>query len=173
MRIYQRLPIILLWLAVAVTGGLMIAGCGVRQLVRGELAPPEVRFKGLGLQPPTPQGLPLTVVLALYNPNPTTIKVLGYDYEVRAAGQGVAQGVSHQAVTLPAGGETTVTVPVVVKLRALPGLVPSLLQDKKIPVDITGGVRLPQTLGFRVPFHFREEVAPQEGLEEIRPFLGK
>jgi LEA14-like dessication related protein len=163
---------VLLSLAVA-AGLVMISGCGVRQLAKGELLPPEVRFKGLGLQPPTNQGLPLTLVLALENPNPTTIRVLGYDYEVRVAGQSVAQGVGNQPVILPARGETTVTVPVVLRLRNIPGLLPNLLQGKKIPVEIAGGLRLPQTLGFRVPFRFREELTPQEGLEEIKPFLGR
>jgi LEA14-like dessication related protein len=163
---------VLLSLAVA-AGLVMISGCGVRQLAKGELLPPEVRFKGLGLQPPTNQGLPLTLVLALENPNPTTIRVLGYDYEVLVAGQSVAQGVGNQPVILPARGETTVTVPVVLRLRNIPGLLPNLLQGKKIPVEIAGGLRLPQTLGFRVPFRFREELTPQEGLEEIKPFLGR
>jgi LEA14-like dessication related protein len=162
---------IMVLLPLAVLVGLMLSGCGVRQLARGELVPPEVRFKGLGLQPPTNQGLPLTLVLALENPNPTTITVLGYDYEVRVAGQSVAKGVGNQPVTLPARGETTVTVPVLLKLRALPGLLPCLLQEQKVPVEISGGLRLPQTLGFRVPFRFREELTPQEGLEQIKPFL--
>jgi hypothetical protein len=154
-------------------GGLMTWGCGVRQLARGELMPPEVQFKGLGFRPPTNQGLPLTVVLALQNPNPMAITVLGYDYEVWAAGQSVARGGANQPVTLPARGETTVTVPVLLRLRNLPGVLPCLLQDKKIPVEIAGGLRLPQTLGFRVPFRFREEVSPQEGLDQLKPFLGK
>jgi LEA14-like dessication related protein len=171
MRKYRPLPKILIWLPLAVAVGLVISGCGVRQLTRGELVPPEVRFKGLSLQPPTNQGLPLSLVLALSNPNPTTITVLGYDYEVRVAGQSVAKGVGHQPVTLPARGETTVTVPVILKLRAFPGLLPCLLQEQKIPVEIAGGLRLPQTLGFRVPFRFREELTPQEGLDQIRPFL--
>ncbi len=173
MRRRNRWSKMLMVWAVAVLVGLMISGCGVRQLTRGELVPPEVRFKDLGLQPPTNQGLPLTLVLALSNPNATTITVLGYDYEVRVAGQSVARGVGNQPVTLPARGETTVTVPVLLKLRALPGLLPSLLQGQKVPVEIAGGIRLPQTLGFRVPFHFREELTPQEGLEEIKPFLGR
>ncbi len=166
---------VLLFLAVVMglVAGLLISGCGVRQLAKGELLPPEVRFKGMGLQPPTNQGLPLTLVLALENPNPTTIRVLGYDYEVRVAGQSVARGVGNQPLVLPARGETTVTVPVLLKLRAIPGVMPYLLQDKKIPVEIAGGLRLPQTLGFRVPFRFREELTPQEGLEEIRPFLSR
>ncbi len=158
---------------VALLGALWLCGCGVRQLTKGDLMPPEVRLKGLNLQPPTQQGWPLTVVLAVHNPNPMTVRVLGYDYEVRVAGQNVAQGVGNQAVTLPAQGETTVAVPVVLKLRNLPGLLPHLLDGRKVPVDIAGGLRLPQTLGLRVPFRFREELTLQEGLEELRPFLGK
>jgi len=173
MQRHSRLLKILMLLSLAVVAGLVISGCGVRQLTTGELVPPEVRFKGLGLQPPTNQGLPLTLVLALENPNPTTIRVLGYDYEVWVAGQSVAKGVGNQPVTLPARGETTVTVPVLLRLRALPGLLPNLLQEQKIPVEIAGGLRLPQTLGFRVPFRFREELTPQEGLEELKPLLEK
>jgi hypothetical protein len=173
MRRDNRWPKSIFLLPLVIIGLMMISGCGVRQLARGELLPPEVRFKGLGLQPPTHQGLPLTLVLTLENPNPTTITVLGYDYEVRVAGQSVAKGVGNQPVTLPARGETTVTVPVVLRLRNIPGLLPNLLQEKKIPVEIAGGLRLPQTLGFRVPFRFREELTPQEGLEQIQPFLGR
>ena len=173
MASHRNLPEILLGVALALLAGLLIWGCGVRQLARGELLPPEVRFKGLGIEPPTPEGLPLTLVLALENPNPKAITVLGYDYAVRMAGQGVAQGAGKQPVSLPARGETTVTVPVLLKLKALPGLLPSLLQGQKVPVEIAGGLRLPQTLGFRVPFHFREELTLQEGLEELRPFLDR
>jgi hypothetical protein len=150
---------------------LQVCGCGVRQLAKGELLPPEVRLKALGLQPPGKQGWPLNLVLAVDNPNPMTIKVLGYDYEVRVEGQSVAQGTGERAVILPAKGEALVEVPVILKLRNLPALLPKLLQDEKLTVDITGGLRLPQTLGFRVPFRFREKVAPQEGLEHLKPFL--
>ncbi len=156
-----------------VFAGLAAQGCGVRQLAKGELMPPEVQFKGLGVQPPTNQGWPLTVVLAVQNPNPMSITVLGYDYEVWAAGQSVAKGGGNQPVTLPARGETTVTVPVVLKLKNLPALLPNLLQDRKISIDIAGGLRLPQTLGFRVPFRFHEEISPKEGMEQLKPFLGK
>jgi LEA14-like dessication related protein len=170
-----RSPSIDVWLSLAavmaLVGILMVSGCGVRQLAK--LEPPDVRLQGMSLQPPTNQGIPLTVVLALQNPNPTTIKVLGYDYEVRAAGQSVARGVGDQPVILPARGETTVAVPVLLRLRAIPGLAPYLLQDKKIPVEIAGGFRLPQTLGFRVPFRFREQLTLQEGLDELSPFLGR
>ena len=44
------------------------------------------------MQPPTNQGWPLTVALAVQNPNPMSITVLGYDYEVSGGRQSVAKG---------------------------------------------------------------------------------
>ena len=148
-------------------------GCGVRRLTQGELLPPEVRLKGLGLQPPGKQGWPLIVVLAVANPNPMTITVLGYDYQVWVEGQRLAQGASEGRITLPAQGEATVEVPVLLKLKTLPGLLPKLLQEEQLTVEIAGGLRLPQTLGFRVPFRFQEKLTPQQGLEHLSPFLSQ
>jgi len=158
-------------LAALLPAFLQVWGCGVRRLARGELSPPEVRLKGVGLQPPGTQGLPLTVVLAVTNPNPETIKVLGYDYEVWVEGHSVAKGAADRAVILPANGEATVAVPVVLKLRNIPTLLPKVLGEEKLAVEIAGGLRLPQTLGFRVPFRFRERLSPKEGLEHLEPFL--
>jgi LEA14-like dessication related protein len=154
-------------------GYLTLLGCGVRQLTKGELQPPEVRLKGLGLHPPSQQGWPLVCILAVENPNPMTIKVLGYDYEVRVEGQSLAQGETNKSITLPAQGEATVEVPVLLKLKTLPGLLPQLLREEQLTVEIAGGLRLPQTLGFRVPFRFREKLIPKEGLEHLRPFLSQ
>ena len=148
-------------------------GCGVRRLTQGELLPPEVQLKGLGLRPPGKQGWPLICVLAVKNPNPMTIKVLGYDYQVWVEGQRLAQGASGTPITLPAQGETTVEVPVLLKLKTLPGMLPKVLQEEPLTVEIAGGLRLPQTLGFRVPFRFREKLTPQQGLEHLSPFLSQ
>jgi hypothetical protein len=170
----QKFPALCrLALVVALISCLATWGCGVRKLAQQELQPPEVRLQGLGLRAPGPQGWPLTCVLAVKNPNPMTIKVLGYDYEVWLEGRSVAKGESNQTVTLPAQGEATVEVPVLLKLKALPGLLPLLLREKALTVEIAGGLRLPQTLGFRVPFRFREKLTPEEGLEHLQPFLGQ
>jgi len=173
----HRFPIhpVLLYLGVLamLVSCLTLLGCGVRRLTQGELLPPEVRLKGLGLQPPGKQGWPLIVVLAVANPNPMTITVLGYDYQVWVEGQRLAQGASEGRITLPAQGEATVEVPVLLKLKTLPGLVPKLLQEEQLTVEIAGGLRLPQTLGFRVPFRFREKLTPKEGLEHLSPFLSQ
>lgn len=170
---FQKFPVLFRLAVVVILASCLLAcGCGVRKLARGELEPPEVRLQGLGLRPPGPQGWPLTAVLAVRNPNPMTIKVLGYDYEVWVEGQSLARGGSNKTVTLPAQGEALVEIPVLLKLKTLPGLIPLLLrEEQELSLEIAGGLRLPQTLGFRVPFRFREKVTPQEGLDQLRPFI--
>ncbi|MGQ9689526.1 MAG: LEA type 2 family protein [Desulfobaccales bacterium] len=166
-----------LWRLVAWTallaGILQVWSCGVRRLAQEELLTPEVRLKGVGLRPPGDQGLPLIVVLAVDNPNPMTIKILGYDYEVWVEGHSVAKGATDRAVVLPSNGGTTVEVPVFLKLRQLPALLPKVLAEEKLAVEIAGGLRLPQTLGLRVPFRFRERLSLKEGLGHLETFLKK
>jgi LEA14-like dessication related protein len=171
---FQRFPV---WFPLAVlfllVGCLTACGCGARQLAKGELEAPEVQLQALRLQPPSGQGWPLTCILKVKNPNSMTIRILGYDYQVWVEGQSVARGAGDRIVTLPALGEAQVEVPVVLKLKNLPGFLPKLLQEEKVTVEIAGGLRLPQTLGLRVPFRFREEVTPREGLEHLQPFLSR
>jgi LEA14-like dessication related protein len=170
---FQTLFLLLPLAAVFVLVGCLALGCGVGQLAKGELEAPEVRLQSLRLQPPSKEGWPLSCILDVKNPNSMTIKVLGYDYQVWVEGQSVARGAGDRAVTLPAQGEVQVEVPVLLKLGALPGLLPKVLQEKKLTVEIAGGLRLPQTLGLRVPFRFREEVTPSEGLDYLQPFLSR
>jgi len=156
---------------VSLAAVLLFLACGVSQLTKGELKPPKVNLKAVGFRAPQPEGWPLTLVLAVENPNPATLRALGYDYEVRLEGRTVAQGVSSQPVTLPAQGQALVEVPVLVKLKSLPPLVPRVLAGEKLRYEITGGLRLPQTLGFRLPFRFQGDFAPSEGVERLKPFL--
>jgi LEA14-like dessication related protein len=149
-----------------------IGGCGVQQLTRGELEAPRVKFQSLAVGLPTGQGLPLECTLLLENPNPQDLRVLGYDFEFRLEGQKVIQGESRQEVTLPARGETLVTVPILVKLQTLPRFLPAVLQDEKLNYQISGGVRLASLLGgFRAPFSFQGKMTPKEGREQLRLFL--
>ena len=163
-----RLPALLL--AALVLACLL--GCGVRQLTQGELKAPKVTFKSLAFGLPTGQGLPLECTLEVANPNPQDLRILGYDYELQLEGQQVLQGESREEVTLPARGQVLVTVPILLKLRALPGLLPSILKDEKLRYRVAGGVRLASLLGgFRVPFQFQGQMTPKEGQEQLRLFL--
>jgi hypothetical protein len=90
-------------------------------------------------------------------------------------GQSVARGASREPVNLPAGGQTVARVPILVKLPALMGLLPLLLQPEPPPISyqVAGGFRLAELMGglVRVPFRFRGQVTPTEGLNLLRPYL--
>jgi LEA14-like dessication related protein len=159
-------------LALAIWGVVCLGGCGIQQLTRGELQAPKVTFKSLAFGLPTGQGLPLECNLLVDNPNPQDLRILGYDYDLQLEGQQVLQGESREEVTLPARGQVLVTVPILVKLRALPALLPSILKEEKLHYQVAGGVRLASLLGgFRVPFHFQGQMTPKEGREQLRLFL--
>ncbi|RJR42965.1 MAG: hypothetical protein C4567_06405 [Deltaproteobacteria bacterium] len=163
------LPVLLL----AIFSLLCFVGCGVRQLAKGELEAPRVKFQSLAVGlPAAGQGLPLECTLLVENPNPQDLRVLGYDFEFRLEGQKVMQGESQQAVNLPARGQALVTVPILVKLQALSRFVPAVLQNRKLNYQISGGVRLASLLaGFRVPFSFQGQMTPKEGREQLQMFM--
>jgi len=149
-------------------------GCGVRQLARGELKPPEVSLKAVTLSPPTSAGWPLSVRLLVENPNPQSLSLLGYDFDFELEGKSVAQGAGQEAVTLPPRGQAVVEVPILLKLPALMKVLPSLLlsEKPKLHYQISGGFRLASLLGgLRVPFKFQGELTSKEGLDQLRPYL--
>jgi LEA14-like dessication related protein len=151
-----------------------LSSCGVRDLATGRVAPPEVAFQGLTVYPPESQCWPLTARLRLTNPNPEPMRILGYDYELTVEGAGLVQGQSVDSVTLPAGGESLVEVPILLKLNAVPKTLSSLFLQDKLKYELSGGFRLASLLGgLRVPFRFRGEITRQEGLEYLRGFLDK
>jgi LEA14-like dessication related protein len=159
-------------------GLLMLFGlpaCGVRQLAQGNIQAPKVRWQGLAVGRPSPRGWPLTVTLLLTNPNSQPLDLEGYDYELWLEGQSVARGVSQEPVNLPPGGQAVARVPILVKLPALMGLLPMLLQPEPPPLNyqVAGGFRLAEVLGglVRVPFRFQGQVTPTEGLDLLRSYL--
>lgn len=162
------------WQFLALIIGLLacLAGCGVRQLTRGELEAPKVKFQSLTVGLPTGHGLPLDCTLLVENPNSQDLRVLGYDYQLQLEGRRVIQGESREAVTIPARGQTLVTVPILLKLKALPVVLPAILREQPVNYQISGGVRLASLLGgFRVPFQAAGRMRPKEGLEQLRLFM--
>ncbi len=152
-----------------------LAGCGVRQLARGEIQPPQVKVEGVTLGMPTAAGWPIFARLRLQNPNPEALTIRGYDYILWLEDRSVAQGISQGEVVLPAGGETVTEFPILVNLPAAMSILPQALrnQQRKIPYRLSGGVRLSPVLAglVRVPFSFQGELSPKEGREFLRPYL--
>ena len=167
------LPNIFFTLFFSLTISLCLSSCGVRDLASGKMAPPEVAFQGLTIYPPESQCWPLSARLQLTNPNPEPMRILGCDYEFSVEGADLVQGESVAAITLPAGGESLVEVPILLKLNAVPKALKALLLQDRLKYELAGGVRLASVLGgLKVPFRFRGEITRQEGLEHLRGFLG-
>jgi LEA14-like dessication related protein len=149
-----------------------IFGCGAPQVMRGEVLPPEVSFQGMQLGMPTERGWPVAATLQLTNPNPQPLDILGYDYDLWLEGRSVAQGYSRERIFLPPRGQAVVNFPIFVKLPAVMGLAPVVLQRENINYQISGGFRLASLLGgFRVPFRFRGQTTRQEGMELLRLYV--
>lgn len=162
----------LLFVLLSLTIFLATSSCGVRDLATGKIEPPQVAFQGLTVYPPESQCWPLSARLQLTNPNPEPLRILGYDYEFSVEGADLVQGESAASITLPAGGESQVEVPVLLKLSAVPKTLKTLLLQDKLAYEISGGFRLASVLGgLRVPFRFRGTVTRQEGLERLRGFF--
>jgi len=160
------------FLVLAVVFLACLTGCGVRQFTRGEVQAPTVKFQSLAVGMPQGQGLPLECTLLVENPNPQDLRVLGYDYQLQLEGRRVVQGQSRESVTLPARGQTLVTVPIIVQLNALPAVLPAVLKEQPVNYQISGGVRLASLLGgFRVPFRAAGRMRPKEGMEQLRLFM--
>ena len=150
-----------------------LSSCGIRDLATGKVVPPEVEFQGLTIYPPESQCWPLSARLRLTNPNPEPLRILGYNYEFSVEGADLVQGESVAAITLPAGGESLVEVPILLKLNAVPKALKAFLLQDKLKYELAGGVRLASVLGgLKVPFRFRGEMTRQEGLDRLRGFLG-
>jgi hypothetical protein len=167
---------------------LAIAGCGVQQLqqmARGEIQAPKVTYQGLKVYQPTAQGWPLGATLLLDNPNNQALNLLGYDYQLWIEGKSVAQGSSRQAVNLPPLGQTVAEIPILVQLPAVMELLPQFLPQflgrqqqqapptRKFHYQISGSFRLASVLGgiIPIPFNFRGEASPHEGLDFLKPYL--
>lgn len=158
----------LIWLLLL----LLLGGCGVRQVIEGRLQPPEIKLQAVTIRPPASGCWPLSVTLALTNPNAESLQLLGYDYEISLAGQDLIRGESSSRLVLPAGGEASLEIPVLLNLEAVPPVLGPLLMGAKVPYALAGGVRLAQVLGgLRVPFRFRGELTQEEGLHYLKDFL--
>jgi LEA14-like dessication related protein len=151
---------------------LVLSSCGLRDLASGRIVPPKVEFLGVTIAPPAHQSWPLTARLRLHNPNPEALRILGYDYEVTVAGADLVRGESSESLTLPAGGDSVVEIPVMLKLPALPQAFRTLLLQDKVKYEIAGGFRLASVLGgLRIPFRFQKEITRQESLERLQELL--
>ncbi len=177
------------WPAVALVlaGAMVLGGCGVRELARGDIQAPRATVEAVTFDLPRSDGLPVNVVLRLENPNPQPLSLRGYDCELWIEGQSVARTSGGQPVDLPALGQTTATVPILVRLSALMQFLPMFLGQQQLgpfqigtgqpqrPLryQVAGSFRLASVMGgiIPVPFRFQGQMTPREGMDFVKPYL--
>jgi hypothetical protein len=169
-KIFRNPHFFFMFLCLSLCPGL--SSCGIRDLATGKIVPPEVAFQGLTVYPPDSQCWPLSARLRLTNPNSEPMRILGYDYEISVEGSDLVQGESSAAITLPAGSESLVEVPILLKLNTVPKALKVLLLQDKLKYELAGGFRLASLMGgVKVPFRFRGVITRKEGLDRLREFL--
>jgi len=125
------------------------AGLQTKDLVKNpEVAVHDVRFSDI-----TFESIGLMVNLAVKNPNVFGVRVAGYDYDLKVAGNHFLKGEQPLTTSIPAGGDAAVDVPVTMNLADIYKTFSSLAGADDAPYRIDAGVvcELPILGKIRIP----------------------
>ncbi len=88
--------------------------------------------------------------LNVSNPNNFAIYLSGIEYNLSLNGVNVANGENLSRITIAAGAEKTVAIPVRLHVSKLFNVIPNLWRDKQIKYDLSGKLKTPL---INIPFH--------------------
>ena len=126
------LPFLLLLVAV-------LSACSIPH----DLQKPNVSLAGITLKDANLLQQRFTLALLVQNPNNISVPVSGLNATLSVNGQDLAQGVSNEAVTLPALGEATVHIEVVSNLAQLIRQVKAMGNTQTATYKLAGKLFLP------------------------------
>jgi len=101
------------------------------------------------------------LMIRMQNPNPVELSVTGMNIRFDLNGVEFGHGVSNQAMTVPAYGETVFEIDLVSNVIRFADQIRALEtgKDETLRYRITGGVSLADRFG-RLPFDYHGEVGP-------------
>ena len=88
--------------------------------------------------------------LNVLNPNKFSIYLSGIEYGLSLNGVNVASGENSNRVTIAAGTEETVTIPVRLQVAKLFKMIPNFWRDKRVEYNLDGKLKTPL---INIPFH--------------------
>jgi LEA14-like dessication related protein len=109
------------------------------------------------------------LALRIGNPNPFDLPLEGLRFSLEINDAHFAQGLSNQALTIPALGEEIVTVEASTNILEIVRQILLLGKTGELTYAVDGEAFLGSALGGRIPFHRRGELRlapPSEGVEE-------
>jgi LEA14-like dessication related protein len=137
--------------------GAALAGC--QSFDPASVQPPNISLADLGVRELGMFEQRYVVRLRVQNPNPHALPITGMAYRVKLNNAEFGRGVSRQAVTVPAYGETVVELDLVSSLWQLFERVRDLQAGRTdaLQVAITGDVNLANRAG-EIPFAFQGQL---------------
>ena len=117
----------------------LLAACSIPH----DLQKPNVSLAGITLKSANLLQQRFTLALTIQNPNNIPVPVSGLNANLSVNGQDLAQGVSNEAVTIPALGEATVHIEVVSNLAQLIRQVKAMGDTQTAGYKLSGKLFLP------------------------------
>lgn len=120
---------------------------------------PKIQFTGIKMTNMSFSGVDLEVGLNLINNNVFGFDIGTLDYAIALAGTQVADGATDQLASVPAKGESTVTIPISLSFSGAGATVQSLLQGNSVQATITGNTDLQTPFGaMTLPFDTTQDI---------------
>lgn len=137
----------------------MLNGCAVLQ---SAIEVPQVTLNNLQLLDMTLLEQRYAVTLRVQNPNPVPLPLTGMNFQLAINDTELGRGVTHEAVTVPAYGETLVKITLVSNLMRVYEQIRGLEGGtaRNLRYRLSGGISLSSRMG-KLPFDYRGEFNPR------------
>ena len=123
-------------------------------------------------------GANLECTLAISNPNPYDLSLLGYSYDLRVMSLSLASGGAMETITVPAGKQADMRIPIRIKLGNLIEILKRQPDPERVPYRFRASLQLSTPLGdMSVPierddtFSVPENYRPGHYLDILRGML--
>ena len=136
---------------------ILLGGCAAVQ----SLEAPHVSLTDLRILDTTLFEQRFALKIRVQNPNPVALPITGMNFQLAINDVELGRGVSDQAVTVPAYGETVFEVNLVSNLARLVNQIRALESDKSqsLRYRLAGGISVENRLG-KLPFDYQGEIGP-------------
>lgn len=133
---------------------LVTASCA--NLTKDLLKDPEVNIVDFKLTGITSQDVSMDLNLNVKNPNPIPLKLDSVTYALTFSGEQVTEGTFDKGLSVPATGESMVTVPLKFKFNSVGNLISGIFKNSlKKDYELTGSAKMGL---FSIPFNKKGEV---------------
>lgn len=123
---------------------IITVGCGLL------LNPPDVQVKDVSVVAFDSKAVEVELFLTVNNPNPFSLRLLGYSYDLKVMALPLATGGARETVEFKAGTTTDVRLPVRVAFRNVYELLKRGPDPEKLPYTLNAGLEVDSPLGIHV-----------------------